>query len=131
MNWKNRMIGVMGAGVIVGCGLLSGGSGKAQAPYNPDPMQTSGPLSAGGHGPMPLGRPPDPLEAAMAARTRMERNIDRQKHLENDTKRLLVLANELKTEIASAGTETMTPEMLRKMDEIEKLARSVKDKMRD
>jgi hypothetical protein len=44
---------------------------------------------------------------------------------------LLLLANELKTEIASSGTETMTPEMLRKMDEIEKLARSVKDKMRD
>jgi hypothetical protein len=131
MNWKNRMIGVMGAGVIIGCGLLSSGSGKAQSPYNPDPMQTNGPVSTSSRGPIPLGRPPDPLEAAMAARTRMERNIERQKHLENDTKRLLVLANELKTEIASSGTETMTPEMLHKMDEIEKLARSVKDKMRD
>jgi hypothetical protein len=131
MNWKNRMIGVMGASLIVGCGLLSSGSGKAQAPYNSDPMQTNGSGSTNGHGPMPMGRPTDPLEAAMAARTRMERNIDRQKHLENDTKRLLILAKELKTEIASSGSETMTPEMLRKMDEIEKLARSVKDKMRD
>ena len=67
----------------------------------------------------------------MAARTRAERNLDRQKHLESDTKRLLALANELNTEIASSSMETMTPEMIRKMSEIEKLARSVKDKMRE
>jgi len=80
---------------------------------------------------MPGNQSPDPMEAVMAARTRMERNIDRQKHLENDTQRLLTLANELNAEITGSGAETMTPEMLRKMDEIEKLARSVKDKMRD
>src|ERR1700734_4185430 len=126
MNWKRNTIEAMGAGVIVGCSLLSSLSGKAQAPYGMDPMQTDGPLSTPGHTTVPTGRPADPLESMMAARTKLAQNIDRQKHLENDTKRLLVLANELKTEIASSGTESMTPEMLRKMDEIEKLARSVK-----
>jgi hypothetical protein len=92
-------------------------------------MQNGAP-SPPGHAANPMGRA-DPMEAAMAARTREERNVDRQKRLESDTKRLLILANELNTEIASSGMETMTPEMLRKMDEIEKLARSVKDKMRD
>jgi hypothetical protein len=131
MNWKNQVIGVMGSAVIVGCSLLSSGSGRAQTTFNPDPLQTNGPVSTGGRGPISMGRPSDSLESMMAAKSRMERNSDRQKHLEADTKRLLLLANELKTEIASSGTETMTPEMLRKMDEIEKLARSVKDKMRD
>jgi hypothetical protein len=131
MNWKRNTIEAMGAGVIVGCSLLPSLSGKAQAPYGMDPMQTDGPLSTPGHTTVPTGRPADPLESMMAARTKLAQNIDRQKHLENDTKRLLMLANELKTEIASSGTESMTPEMLRKMDEIEKLARSVKDKMRD
>jgi hypothetical protein len=131
MNWKRNMIEAMGSGVIISCSLLSSLTGRAQAPYGMDPLQSSGPISTTGHTTIPTGRPADPLESMMAARTKLAQNIDRQKHLENDTKRLLVLANDLKTEIASSGTETMTPEMLRKMDEIEKLARSVKDKMRD
>jgi hypothetical protein len=71
------------------------------------------------------------MEAQMAEKTRLARNVDRQKRLVSDTQRLLTLANELKTEVASSGTETITPEMLRQMDEIEKLARSVKDRMRN
>lgn len=121
----------MGAGGIVGCSLLWCVLAGAQTPFGTDPMQTSGPGSPGGRTATPIGRPMDPLEAMMAARTRAERNLDRQKHLENDTKRLLALANELNTEIASSSMETMTPEMIRKMNEIEKLARSVKDKMRE
>jgi hypothetical protein len=131
MNRKKHRIGMMGAGVIVGCSLLWKAPAGAQTPYGADPMQTNVPVSPTGHTASPMGRPADPLEAMMAARTRAERNLDRQKHLENDTKRLLVLANELNTEIASSSIETMTPEMVRKMNEIEKLARSVKDKMRE
>ena len=67
----------------------------------------------------------------MAARARMQRNVDRQKHLVTDTDRLVDLANELKLEVANSGSETLTPEMQHKIAEIEKLARSVKDKMRE
>jgi hypothetical protein len=131
MNWKEKIIGAMGTGVVVGCSLLLGALGGAQTPYGADPMQNSGPVSTAGRAGSAIGRPVDSLEAAMAERTRAERNLERQKHLENDTKRLLALANEVNTEIASSGMETMTPEMLRKMNEIEKLARSVKEKMKD
>jgi hypothetical protein len=129
MNRKRGTIRAICAGVIVGCSLWC--SAGAQAQFGMDPMQTNAPVSPMGHTVIPGGRPADPLESMMAARTRLERNIDRQKHLVIDTQRLLALANELNTEIASSGTETMTPAMLHKMDEIEKLARSVKDKMRD
>ena len=40
------------------------------------------------------------------------------------------LANELDAEISTTNPDTLTPEQLRKVAEIEKLARGVKDKMR-
>jgi len=58
-------------------------------------------------------------------------NTERQKRLVSDTERLLSLTSQLKASIANSGGETLTPEMLRQMDEIEKLARSVKNKMRN
>ncbi len=129
---KRRSIGVMGAGVLAGyCLLLGSAAARAQSGTGMDSMQINPPMSSTGHTLMPMDRPTSSMEARMGARARMERNIERQKRLESYTRRLLALANELKTEVASSGTEAMTPEMRRKMDEIEKLARGVKDKMRD
>jgi hypothetical protein len=73
---------------------------------------------------------PDPMDVANALRLRQNREIDRQKQLVRDTDRLLALANQLKAEVATSGADAMTPEMLRQMDEIEKLAKSVKEKMK-
>jgi hypothetical protein len=73
----------------------------------------------------------DPFDSPFADTTRQKRNEDRQRRIVSDTQRLLTLANQLKAEIAASGAESMTPEMLRQMDEIEKLAKSVKDRMRD
>lgn len=75
--------------------------------------------------------PSDPLQDQMETKSKLQRNEERQRKLVNDTDRLLTLANQLKSEIAASGGETMTPQMLHQMDEIEKLARSVKDKMRN
>jgi hypothetical protein len=56
-------------------------------------------------------------------------NADRHKHLVSDTAKLLKLANELHAEVSSTKPERLTPAQLRKVAEIEKLARGVKDKM--
>jgi hypothetical protein len=56
-------------------------------------------------------------------------NADRQKALVSDANKLLRLVNELNTEIAGKQPDALTPDQLRKMAEIEKLAHSVKDKM--
>ena len=56
-------------------------------------------------------------------------NTDRQKSLVADANRLLALATELNNEIAKSNTGDLTPEQIRKVAEIEKLAHSVKDKM--
>jgi hypothetical protein len=57
------------------------------------------------------------------------RNADRQKSLVADTNKLLRLVNELNSEVARANTGSLTPEQIRMVAEIEKLARNVKDKM--
>ena len=56
-------------------------------------------------------------------------NADRQKSLVSDTDKLLKLARQLDAEIASNPTDELTPQELRKVGEIEKLARDVKAKM--
>lgn len=76
-------------------------------------------------------QPPDPMQELMENKNKLQRNDDRQRRLVSDTDRLLLLANQLKSEVAASGSETMTPLMLHQMDEIEKLARSVKEKMRN
>lgn len=47
-----------------------------------------------------------------------------------DTQRLVKLVTELNAEIAGSNATKLTPEQLRRVAEIEKLARSVRDKMR-
>ncbi len=56
-------------------------------------------------------------------------NAERQKDLVADTNRLLKLAKELNAELEAAGSETLTPDQIRKVARIEKLARSVREKM--
>ncbi len=56
-------------------------------------------------------------------------NADRQKSLVSDAAKLLKLAQQLNAELAQSPADELTPAQVRKMAEIEKLARSVKAKM--
>ena len=56
-------------------------------------------------------------------------NADRQKKMVSDANKLLRLVKELNAEIARSDAESLTPEQLRKVTDIEKLAHSVKEKM--
>ena len=53
----------------------------------------------------------------------------RQKEMASDADKLLKLTRELNAEINSSNSDSLTPEQLRKVDKIEKLARSIKEKM--
>ena len=57
------------------------------------------------------------------------RNKERQKQLVDDTQKLLALANELKADVDKSNKDTLSIDVIRKADEIEKLAHSVKEKM--
>ena len=56
-------------------------------------------------------------------------NAERQKALVADTDKLLALATELSNEIAKLNTGELSPAQLRKVEEMEKLAHGIKDKM--
>ena len=56
-------------------------------------------------------------------------NNERQKEMVSDTNKLLKLAQELNDEIAAKNAGTLTYDQLHKIAQIEKLARSVKEKM--
>lgn len=56
-------------------------------------------------------------------------NVERHKSMVSDTDKLLKLARQLDAEIASNSTDELTPDEMRKVEEIEKLAHNVKTKM--
>lgn len=56
-------------------------------------------------------------------------NADRQKKLIADTNKLLSMATELNAEMSGANAASLTPDQLRKVAQMEKLARSVREKM--
>jgi hypothetical protein len=57
-------------------------------------------------------------------------NLQRQAALKKDTDKLLKLAEELKDSVDKSSSNVLSLEVVKKAEEIEKLAHSVKDKMR-
>jgi hypothetical protein len=68
-------------------------------------------------------------DPVLAARQMRALNADRQKSLVSDTKKLLKLAQDLNSEIEAGNQDVLTPVQLRKIEDIEKLARNVRQKM--
>jgi hypothetical protein len=57
-------------------------------------------------------------------------NVERKKQISDDSAKLLKLATELKSEVDKTTKDTLSLGVIRKADEIEKLAHSVKEKMK-
>ncbi|MBS1821106.1 MAG: hypothetical protein JST61_03905 [Acidobacteria bacterium] len=77
----------------------------------------------------PAGGMPDPLGGRLAEQQARTRNNERQKKIEADTDKLVGLVNELKDQVQS--DKPIAPaDLSKRAEEIEKLARSVKDRMK-
>jgi predicted nucleic acid-binding Zn-ribbon protein len=80
--------------------------------------------------------PPNGQTPEDDAKTKMERemakkaNQERQAALKKDTDKLLKLATELKDYVDKSNENTLSMDVIKKAEEIEKLAHSVKDKMK-
>lgn len=57
-------------------------------------------------------------------------NIERKKQILEDTSKLLELATQLKAEVDKTNKDTLSLNVIRKADSIEKLAHGVKEKMK-
>ncbi|HMH15058.1 MAG TPA: hypothetical protein VK578_18300 [Edaphobacter sp.] len=116
--------------------VLGAATGLAKAQLGgPPPIQTipSGTGSSrgmglpgiDGHG--PPGMDPLPRMEEQQARSR---NSERQKRLVADTDRLLALIADLKHQIEQADKDGQPADVTKKAEEIEKLAKSVKERMK-
>jgi hypothetical protein len=81
-------------------------------------------------------RPPD-ANAQMTMRDQQAKkqnfeaaNLERKRQITDDSARLLKLANDLKAEVDKTSKDTLSIGVIRKADEIERLAHNVKEKMK-
>ena len=72
---------------------------------------------------------PTPAEIEMQRRMAKQRNQERFAKIKKDTDQLLELATQLKKSVDQASEETLSLEVIRKAEQIEKLARQVRHKM--
>ena len=72
----------------------------------------------------------DPARAQWDAKALQTENQNRQIALKKDTDKLLELATELKQNVDRTGPNILSLDVVKKAQEIEKLAKSVKDKMK-
>jgi hypothetical protein len=72
-----------------------------------------------------------PVPNAQAASPNFDAvNIERRRQIADDSARLLKLATDLKVEVDKTTKDTLSLGVIRKADEIERLAREVKEKMK-
>ncbi len=69
-------------------------------------------------------------EKEMEDRQIKEANKKRQEDIRNDTDKLFQLATELKAAVDKSNENLLSLDVVRKADEVEKLAKRVKDKMK-
>jgi len=86
----------------------------AQDPFGQDPNKPK------------VEDPPSPVVGKQAEM----RNDERQKRLVSDTEKLLALATELHQDVGKTDKHILSVDVVKRAEEIEKLARSVKERMK-
>lgn len=90
----------------------------------------------GSYVPPAVNRMPDAADLAQMQKrdskekALMEANAERRKQIADDSAALLKLATDLKAEVDKTNKDTLSLTVIRKAEAIEKLAHSVKDKMK-
>ncbi len=74
--------------------------------------------------------PPDEIREKLEKEMAKRANKERQEGIKRDTDNLLKIATELKQYVDKSNENTLSVEVIRKAEEIEKLAHSVKEKMK-
>jgi hypothetical protein len=125
-----RILGV----AIVGAVLMTAGSLKVSGgqiqnpPWNTKTGQQMPGVQKPGLGNNPAD--PDPMDPRRSEQQEKLRNSDRQKRLVADTDKLLALATDLKAQVDKTDKEILSVDVIKKAEEIEKLAHSVKERMK-
>jgi hypothetical protein len=73
----------------------------------------------------------DPTQKEMQERMTRAANKKRQEDIREDTEKLFQLATDLKAAVDKSNENMLSLDVVRKADEVEKLAKKVKEKMKD
>ena len=73
----------------------------------------------------------DPAQKEMQERMAREANKKRQQDIREQTDKLFQLATELKTAVDKSNENLLSLDVIRKAEEVEKLAKKVKEKMKE
>ena len=103
--------------------VFCGAAGQIGTPQTPP----FGPPDASGRG---KTAERDPGLERMQEKASLSRNAERQKKLVTDTETLLRLATELKRDVDKTDKNTLSVDVIKKAEEIEKLAHNVKERMK-
>jgi hypothetical protein len=80
--------------------------------------------------PRQTGPDTEPFEEKWERQRQKSRNEERQKELRQETEKLYKLATELKDYVNKTDENTLSLDVIRKAEEIEKLAKKVREKMK-
>ena len=97
----------------------------AQGP--PISPQTGMPDAAGRR----TGEEQDSVQKEMMLKMQNKRSEARQQEIVKDTSKLLALATELKSAVDKTNKDVLSIDVIKKADEIEKLSRSIKERMKN
>ncbi len=78
----------------------------------------------------PVAQTPPPAGAPAGTSKATPPQTPQQKQLADDTAKLLTLANELKAELDKSNKDTLSLSVIKKAEQVEKLAQKVRDEMK-
>ena len=109
----------------------TGSTTPSASPRNWPALHESGPMSSESTTSTLNPGPADPNQAHMLREMAKQREVLRQKEIVEDTNHLLDLAKQLKDAVDKSSRDQLSLDVVNTADKIEKLAKSVKQKMRD
>ncbi|MCL6462921.1 MAG: hypothetical protein QJR10_07480 [Bacillota bacterium] len=124
-RWQALLLSLV---LLAGGPVASPAQQQQQLPQIPAPA--SRPTSPGQPGMAGDDSGPDPLARRIMLEQAKKRNQQRQQDIVNDTNKLLQLAQQLKAEVDKTNQDQLSLSVIKKAEEIEKLAKSVKEKMK-
>ena len=120
-------VAVSGTGVALGQATQSSGTPAQQSS---GPARASSDASPSSKTDATTASKPGGTDANAPAATGAQQGTDKQKKLAADTDKLLAMATDLKQQVDKTNKDVLSVDVIKKAEEIEKLARSLKQEMK-
>lgn len=120
-------VGVVGTGVALGQATQASG---AQAQQSSGQPRASNDASSSSKADAATASKPGGTDANAPAAAGAQQVNDKQKKLAADTDKLLAMATDLKQQVDKTNKDVLSVDVIKKAEEIEKLARSLKQEMK-